>query len=255
MNLAFKSNISRNRNSAFTILVTARTRIVRKGKGRLAFTVKPAGRRRGAPRCLKKVPPGNRGKHGQTTVAPIKAWRGSLAKPPRPLTARENNRTHGELATLNYIFPTPQSQCLSRSSGFGFFFAFAFAGREQFVLPCDLCLEHAAMIWPAFADDAINWRYRMNGLQGFLELTFRVTLIWAVDHAFDLSGKEPQNEFFGGFQPSIHIDRADQRFEGIGQSGKPTPASGRFLAFSEQDLFAEFDGYCETRQFFEGNHP
>ena len=31
---------------------------------------------------------GIRGKSGQTTVAPIKAWRGSPAGPPRPLTAR-----------------------------------------------------------------------------------------------------------------------------------------------------------------------
>ncbi len=30
---------------------------------------------------------GIRSKPGQTTVAPIKAWRGSLAEPPRPLTA------------------------------------------------------------------------------------------------------------------------------------------------------------------------
>ncbi len=61
-------------------------------------------------RCwIQKVPPGNRGKSGQTTVATIKSWRGSLAKPPRPLTARENNRTSGKLATLNYIFPTSQS--------------------------------------------------------------------------------------------------------------------------------------------------
>lgn len=51
----------------------------------------------------KKVPPGNRGKHGQTTVAPIKAWRGSLAKPPRPLTARENKRSPSQPATLNSV--------------------------------------------------------------------------------------------------------------------------------------------------------
>lgn len=34
------------------------------------------------------VLPGNRGKSGQTTVAPVRAWRGSPAEPPRPLTAR-----------------------------------------------------------------------------------------------------------------------------------------------------------------------
>lgn len=35
----------------------------------------------------KKCRQGIRGKSGQTTVAPIKAWPGSLAGPPRPLTA------------------------------------------------------------------------------------------------------------------------------------------------------------------------
>lgn len=35
--------------------------------------------------------PGNRGKSGQVTVAPIKAWRGSPAEDPRPLTAAEVN--------------------------------------------------------------------------------------------------------------------------------------------------------------------
>ncbi len=35
----------------------------------------------------KKCCQGIRGKPGQTTVAPIKAWRGSPAGPPRPLTA------------------------------------------------------------------------------------------------------------------------------------------------------------------------
>ena len=38
----------------------------------------------------KKYCQGIRGKSGQTTVAPIKAWRGSLAEPPRPLTARRD---------------------------------------------------------------------------------------------------------------------------------------------------------------------
>lgn len=35
--------------------------------------------------------PGNRGKSGQVTVAPVKAWRGSPAEAPRPLTAAEVN--------------------------------------------------------------------------------------------------------------------------------------------------------------------
>lgn len=38
-------------------------------------------------RGQKKCCQGIRSKSGQTTVAPIKAWRGSLAEPPRPLTA------------------------------------------------------------------------------------------------------------------------------------------------------------------------
>lgn len=49
------------------------------------------------------MPPGNRGKHGQTTVATIKSWRGSLAKPPRPLTAKENKRSPSQAATLNSV--------------------------------------------------------------------------------------------------------------------------------------------------------
>jgi hypothetical protein len=42
---------------------------------------------------LKKCCQGIRGKPGQTTVAPIKAWRGSPAEPPRPLTAGRRKPT------------------------------------------------------------------------------------------------------------------------------------------------------------------
>ena len=38
-----------------------------------------------------KVLPGNRGKFGQATVAPVKAWRDSPAEAPQPLTAAEVN--------------------------------------------------------------------------------------------------------------------------------------------------------------------
>jgi len=45
---------------------------------------------------------GIRGKPGQTTVAPIKAWRGSLAEPPRPLTARKDKRRRTGFA-MNFL--------------------------------------------------------------------------------------------------------------------------------------------------------
>lgn len=112
----------------------------------------------------KKVPPGNRGKNGQTTVAPIKAWRGSLAKPLRHLTAKENNRSRGKVATLNYTFPATQSQCFRCCSGFRFFFALSLASREQFVLPNHLGLEYPAMIRPTFSQDSVDWCDGMDGL-------------------------------------------------------------------------------------------
>ena len=50
----------------------------------------------------KKCRQGIRGKFGQTTVAPIKAWRGSLAEPPRPLTA-PRDKTSGSGFANHFI--------------------------------------------------------------------------------------------------------------------------------------------------------
>jgi len=44
---------------------------------------------------------GIHGKTGQTTVAPIKAWRGSPAGPPRPLTA-QREKTSGEWLAMTF---------------------------------------------------------------------------------------------------------------------------------------------------------
>ena len=56
----------------------------------------------------KKCCQGIRGKFGQTTVAPIKAWRGSPAEPPRPLTARLAKPRPPSRATLN-LHPIDES--------------------------------------------------------------------------------------------------------------------------------------------------
>lgn len=48
---------------------------------------------------MKKCRQGIRGTSGQTTVAPIKAWPGSPAGHPQPLTARESKRIQQRGAT------------------------------------------------------------------------------------------------------------------------------------------------------------
>ena len=54
-------------------------------------------------RPKKKCCQGIRGKYGQTTVAPIKAWRGSPAEPPRPLTAGKDKTTAPHCATSFFL--------------------------------------------------------------------------------------------------------------------------------------------------------
>ena len=49
------------------------------------------------------------GKHGQTTVASIKTWRGSPAEPPQPLTAAKANTDSRSEAII--IFPSIHSRC------------------------------------------------------------------------------------------------------------------------------------------------
>ena len=54
----------------------------------------------------KKCCQGIRGKPGQTTVAPIKAWRGSPAEPLRPLTA-PRDKTSRPLSAMPFFIRPP----------------------------------------------------------------------------------------------------------------------------------------------------
>lgn len=90
-----------------------------------------------------------------------------------------------------------------------------------------------------FFRNFVGGSFGLEGLEDFLKGALRVDFLGIVDHSVELGASFTEEETAGGLEATIHVNRPDNAFEGVGQCGRPVAAAAGFLAPSHHEVVAE----------------
>ena len=97
------------------------------------------------------------------------------------------------------------------------------------------------MFAPTLREQLVNRAAGRDRLKNFLELPLGVDLQRLFFEPFEVGAHELENEASHRLQVTIEIDRTEERFESVAQSGIALPAAARLFSAPHEQMPAEID--------------
>ena len=120
-----------------------------------------------------------------------------------------------------------------------FLLAFASAAPEFDSLMIDRAFKEAVVVRTADGLELILRRLGRVGLQQFLQLAFGIFEVGNHFQPAELLAELAEDKIPRGLEASIEENRAQQRFEGIGQGGRALATAAGLFAPAENQMFAQ----------------
>lgn len=128
-----------------------------------------------------------------------------------------------------------------RGFGFGGFLAFAAAAAQLHAVVIDGALEDSVVIGAEGPLQVVVGRLGGVGLEHLLKLALRVLGVGRGRQRFDLRLEASQHEFAGSLETGVDEDRAEERFEGVGECGGPLASAVEGFAAAEEEVAAQVE--------------
>jgi hypothetical protein len=122
---------------------------------------------------------------------------------------------------------------------FGGFFALTLTTSEFDAIVLDGAFEEAVVVRASSSDNVILGRLGGKGLEEFLEFALGILECGDDRQCADDAMKLAKNEFAGCFKAAIEENRAEKRFECVGQSGGTFAPAVEFFAATQDEMLAQ----------------
>ena len=149
---------------------------------------------------------------------------------------------------VSAFFPQLLLHRFLRGGGFRLLLAPAFALAQRHPFPEDADEKGLLVLASAFGEQLVNRAARRDGLEQFLEMTFRINIDRFHFDLRQIRRRQREKKTARGREIGIEIDRAQQRFEGIGQGGSSRPAAAGFFAAAHHEILPELELQARDRR-------